>query len=82
MKEGQEGLLTHSLKLNFHRCIGQLRRLPPRLQKTPRRGFFVQKWRACEDNDYVHAKRNDKDAPQNSRRFRNGKASHGVVSQQ
>ena len=61
-------LLNHGLKLNFHRYIGQLRRLPPRLWKTPWRRLFVHKWRVCEDDDYVHAKHNDKDFPQNSRR--------------
>ena len=68
MKDGLEGLLSHGLKLNFHRYIGQLRRLPPPHQKTPWRRFFVHKRRMCEDDDYVHAKRNDKDVPQNSRR--------------
>ena len=83
VKEGLRAtVLTHSLKLNFHRYIGQLRRLPPRLQKTPWRRLFVHKWRACEDDNYVHAKRNDKDVPQNSCHPQNGKASHGVVSQQ
>ena len=33
----------------------------------------------CEDDDYVHAKRNDEDEPQNSGRPENGKASHSVV---
>ena len=33
------------------------------------------------DDDYVHAKRNDKAVPLNSRRRKNGKASHRVVSQ-
>ena len=32
------------------------------------RRFFVHKWRVSKDDDYVHAKRNDKDVPQNSRR--------------
>jgi len=81
-KDGLEGLLAHSLKLNFHRYIGQLRRLQPPHQKTPWRRFFVYGWRACKDDDYVHAKRNDKDVPQNSRRPRNAKASHSVVSKQ
>ena len=79
VKEGQKGLLSHGLKLNFHRHIGQLRCLPPRLQKTPWSRFFVHKWRACKDDDYVHAKRNDKGVPQNSGRPESGKASHGVV---
>ena len=47
-----------------------------------RRLFFVHKWRMCEDDDYGHAKRNDKDVPQNSRRRRTRKASHSVVCQQ
>ena len=67
------GLLSHGLKPNFHRNIGQLRRPLPR--------FFVHKWRACKDGDYVHAKRNDKNVPLNSRLPKNGKASHTVVSQ-
>ena len=33
------------------------------------------------DDDYVHAKCNDKAVPLNSRRRKNGKASHRVVSQ-
>ena len=33
------------------------------------------------DDDYVHAKRNDKAVPLNSRRRKSGKASHRVVSQ-
>ena len=74
VKEGLRAtVLTHSLKLNFHRYIGQFRRLPPRLQKTPWRPLFVHKWRACEDDDCVHAKRNDKDVPQNSGRQRHGR---------
>ena len=76
----KEGLLSHVLKLNLHRYIGQIRRPLPRLQKTPWRHFFIHKWRACEDDDYVHAKRNDKDAPLNGRRPKTGKASHNVVS--
>ena len=36
----------------------------------------------CEDDDYMHAKRNDKDGPQNSRRRKSQKASHSVVSRQ
>ena len=68
VKDGLKGLLNHGLKLNFHRYIGQLRRLPPPHQKTPWRRFFVHKWHVCEDGDYVHAERNDKDIPQNSRR--------------
>ena len=72
-------LIIYGLKLNFHRHIGQLRCLPPRLQKTPWSRFFVHKWRACKDDDYVHAKRNDKGVPQNSGRPESGKASHGVV---
>ena len=70
VKDGLEGLLSHGLKLNFHRYIGQLRRLPPPLQNTPWRRFFVHEWRACEDNDYVHAERNDEDVSQNCRRFK------------
>ena len=62
--------------------IGQLRRLPPRHQKTPWRQFFVHKWRACEDDDYLHASCNDKDVPQSSRRPESGKASHSDVCQQ
>ena len=34
----------------------------------------------CEDDDYVHAKRNDKDVPQNSRRRKTQKASPSFVS--
>ena len=75
------GLLSHGLKPNFHRNIGQLRRPLPRLQKTPWRRFIVHKCRACEEDDYVHAKRNDKAVPLNSRRPKNGKASCIVVSQ-
>ena len=83
VKEGLRAtVLTHSLKLNFHRYIGQFRRLPPRLQKTPWRPLFVHKWRACEDDDCVHAKRNDKDVPQNSGRPKTRKASHIFVSLQ
>ncbi|ACO68212.1 predicted protein [Micromonas commoda] len=78
----KERLLIHGLKLNFHRYIGQLRRLPSPHQKTPWRRLFVHKWRACEDDDYVHAKRNDKDVPQNSRRPKTRKASHSFVSLQ
>ena len=44
-KKDEEGLLTHSLKLHFHRYIGQLQRLPPPHQKTPWRPLFVCKWR-------------------------------------
>ena len=77
-----EGLLIHGLKLNFHRYIGQIRRLPSPHQKTPWRPLFVHKWRACEDGDYVRAKRNDKDVPQNSCRPKKGKASRSVVSLQ
>ena len=33
------------------------------------------------DDDYVHAKRNDKAVPLNRRRRKNGEASHRVVSQ-
>ena len=40
---------------------------------------LVQKWRACEDDAYVHAKRNDKDVSLNSRTAKNGKASRSVV---
>ena len=36
----------------------------------------------CEDDDYMHAKRNDKDGPQNSRRRKSQKASHSFVSRQ
>ena len=36
----------------------------------------------CEDDDYVHAKRNDNDVPQNSRRPKTRKASHSFVSLQ
>ena len=36
----------------------------------------------CEDDDYVHAKRNDKDVPQSSRRRKTRKASHSFVSLQ
>ena len=43
--------------------------------------FFVHKWHACGDDDYVHAKRNDEDEPQNSGRPQTGKAWHIVVSQ-
>ena len=49
--------------------------------ETPWRRFFVHKWRACKDGDYVQAKRNDKNVPLNSRLPKNGKASHTVVSQ-
>ena len=73
--------LWNGLKLKFHRYIGQLRRPLPRLQKTPWRRFIVHTCRACEEDDYVHAKRNDKAVPLNSRRPKNGKASHVVVSQ-
>jgi len=53
VKEGlnKKGFSPMVLKLHFHRYIGQLRRLPPRLQKTPWRRFFVHKWRVCEDDD-------------------------------
>ena len=34
---------------------------------------------SCEDDDYVHAKRNDKDVPQNSRRRKTRKASHSCT---
>ena len=79
----KEGLLKHGLKLIFRRYIGQLRRLPPpHHQETPWRGFLVHKRRACEDDNYGLAKRNDKDVPQNSRRRRTRKASHSVVCQQ
>ena len=37
---------------------------------------------SCEDDDYVHAKRNDNDVPQNNRCRKTQKASHNVVSQQ
>ena len=37
---------------------------------------------SCEDDDYVHAKRNDKDVSQNSRRPKTRKASHSFVSLQ
>ena len=75
-------LAMHGFKLNFHRCIGQLRRLPPPHQKTPWRRLFVHNWRAWEDDDCVHAKRNDKDVPQSSAHPgpENRKASHSVVS--
>ena len=82
MKDGLEGLLSHGLKLNFHRYIGQLRRLSPPHRKTLWRRLFVHKWRACEDDDHVHAKRNDKAVPQNSRRRKTRKASHSFVSLQ
>ena len=55
------------LKLKFHRRVGQLRCHPSPPRKTRSRRCFVRKWRACEDDDYVHAKRNDKDVPRNSR---------------
>ena len=35
---------------------------------------------SCEDDDYVHAKRNDNYVPQNSRRRKTRKASHSFVS--
>ena len=35
-----------------------------------------------EDDDFVHAKRNENDVPQNSGRPRTRKASHNVVCQQ
>ena len=79
----KEGLLKHGLKLIFRRYIGQLRRLPPpHHQETPWRGFLVHKRRACEDDNYGLAKRNDKDVPQNSCRPKKGKASRSVVSLQ
>ena len=56
----KRSLLRNGLKLNFHRYIGQLRRPLPRLQKTAWRRFIVHMCRACMDDDYVHAKRNDK----------------------
>ena len=68
MKDALRKATYYGLKLNFHRYIGQLRRLPSPHQKTPWRRLFVHKWRACEDEDCVHAKRNDKDVPQNNRR--------------
>ena len=37
---------------------------------------------SCEDDDYVHAKRNDKDVPQSSRRRKTRKASPSFVSLQ
>ena len=77
-----EGLLIHGLKLNFHRYIGQLRRLSPPHRKTPWRRLFVHKWHACEDDDYVHAKRNDKAVLQNNRRPKTRKASRSFVSLQ
>ena len=40
-----ERLLIYGLKLNFHRYIGQLRRLSSPYQKTPWRPLFVCKWR-------------------------------------
>ena len=40
-----ERLLIYGLKLNFHRYIGQLRRLSPPHRKTPWRPLFVYKWR-------------------------------------
>ena len=43
------------LKPNFHRYIGQRRRPLARLQKMAWRRFFVHRWRACMDDDYVHA---------------------------
>ena len=39
----------------------------------------MQKWRACEDDAYVHAKCNDKDVPRNSRSPKTGKLSQSVV---
>ena len=77
----KRSLLRNGLKLNFHRCNGQLRRPLPRLQKTAWRRFIDHTCRACMDDDYVHAKRNDEVVPLNSRRRKNGKASHRVVSQ-
>ena len=59
--------------------LGQLRRRPPPPRKTRLASCFVQKWRACEDDAYVHAKCNDKDVPRNSRSPKNGKPSHSVV---
>ena len=68
------------LKLKFHRRVDQLRCHPSPPRKTRSRRCFVRKWRACEDDDYVHAKRNDKDVPRNSRTPKNGKPpSHSVV---
>ena len=76
----KESVKFDGLKLNFHRCIGQLRRPLPRLQKPARRRFIDNSCRVCLDDDYVHAKGNDKAVPLNSRRRKNGKASHRVVS--
>ena len=39
-----ERLLIYGLKLNFHRYIGQLRRLSPPHRKTPWRPLFIYKW--------------------------------------
>jgi len=61
VEEGLRRATNPWFEAEFHRYIGQLRRLPPRLQKTLWRRFFIHKWRACEDDDYVHANRNDED---------------------
>ena len=37
---------------------------------------------SCEDDDYVHAKRNDNDVPQNNRCRKTQKASHSFFSLQ
>jgi hypothetical protein len=57
--------------MNFHRCLVNLD-VDHRLQEDAFASCFVQKWRACEDDAYVHAKCNDKDVPQNSRSQQNG----------
>ena len=67
------------LKLKFHRRVGQLRRRPSPPRRTRLCRCFVRKWRACEDDDYMHAKRDDNDVPRNSRSPKNGKPSHSVV---
>ena len=76
----KRSLLRKGLKVNFHRYIGQLRRTLPRLQKTAWRRFIVRRCRVCTDDDYAHAKRNDKAVRLNSGRRKNGEASHRVVS--
>ena len=76
----EEVHIVYGLKLNFHRCSVNFD-VDHRLLGDALASCFVQKWRASEDDAYVHAKRNDKDVPRNSRTPKNGKPSHSVVSE-
>ena len=74
-------VVWNGLKLKFHRCIGQLRPSTSASSEDGLATYLVHMCRGRMIDVYVHAKRNGRAVPLNSRRRKNGEASHIVVNQ-